>query len=417
MGLTQKLGTIPLAISTDASNNVGIGGSPSGSYKLEVTGTAKVSSTLLVSGASTLTGNVGVGIASGTTLSGLTLFQVGSNASLTATTSGIGSFYFGNNAFLNTSGSWQRINTGFASDYYQENGKHAWRTIGSGSAGSTFAYNQVMTLDASGNLGIGTAPNSGWASGYSVLQVGPAAYQMAYSNTNIIGVNEYFDGSNFRAIQTGAAVKIEMYNDVFEFKRAASVTAGSIQTYSTSMVITSGGQVNINGSAASSQVKLAVQQTLNNHASYLYVDNGSLNACVYSRIDSTANVFNYFDKSGTIVGSISFNGTNTMYNISSDYRIKSDFEDFTALNIIEKLKPSKFRVHNSENKMAGFVAHELQEFIPQAVSGIKDAIDEDGNPIYQGVDVSQIVPYLVKAIQELNQQNQDLKSRLDKAGL
>ena len=53
MGLTQKLGTIPLAILTDASNNVGIGGSPSGSYKLEVTGTAKVSSTLLVSGALT----------------------------------------------------------------------------------------------------------------------------------------------------------------------------------------------------------------------------------------------------------------------------------------------------------------------------------------------------------------------------
>jgi len=55
MGLTQKLGTIPLAILTDASNNVGIGAAPSGSYKLEVTGTAKVSSTLLVSGQTTFT--------------------------------------------------------------------------------------------------------------------------------------------------------------------------------------------------------------------------------------------------------------------------------------------------------------------------------------------------------------------------
>ena len=109
-----------------------------------------------ISGSSTFSGNVGVGIASGNTLSGYTLFQVGSNSSLTATTSGTGSFYFSNNAFLNTSGLWQRINTGFASDYYQENGRHAWRTIGSGSAGSTFSYNQVMTLDASGNLGIGT---------------------------------------------------------------------------------------------------------------------------------------------------------------------------------------------------------------------------------------------------------------------
>lgn len=63
MGVTQKLGTIPLAILTDASNNVGIGAAPSGSYKLEVTGTAKVSSTLLVSGL--ITGS------SGATISGV----------------------------------------------------------------------------------------------------------------------------------------------------------------------------------------------------------------------------------------------------------------------------------------------------------------------------------------------------------
>jgi hypothetical protein len=58
MGLTFRLGTIPLAILTDASNNVGIGAAPSGSYKLEVTGTAKVSSTLLVSGAATFSSTV-----------------------------------------------------------------------------------------------------------------------------------------------------------------------------------------------------------------------------------------------------------------------------------------------------------------------------------------------------------------------
>jgi hypothetical protein len=58
MGITQRLGTIPLAIQTDASNNVGIGAAPSGSYKLEVTGTAKVSSTLLVSGAATFSSTI-----------------------------------------------------------------------------------------------------------------------------------------------------------------------------------------------------------------------------------------------------------------------------------------------------------------------------------------------------------------------
>ena len=53
MGKTNQLGVLADVFTSDASNNVGIGGSPSGSYKLEVTGTAKVSSTLLVSGALT----------------------------------------------------------------------------------------------------------------------------------------------------------------------------------------------------------------------------------------------------------------------------------------------------------------------------------------------------------------------------
>jgi hypothetical protein len=61
MGLTFRLGQLPTSLFTDASNNVGIGAAPSGSYKLEVTGTAKVSSTLLVSGAATFSSSVAAG--------------------------------------------------------------------------------------------------------------------------------------------------------------------------------------------------------------------------------------------------------------------------------------------------------------------------------------------------------------------
>ena len=53
MGNTFKTGNYVNAIFQDASNNIGIGAAPSGSYKLEVTGTAKVSSTLLLGGALT----------------------------------------------------------------------------------------------------------------------------------------------------------------------------------------------------------------------------------------------------------------------------------------------------------------------------------------------------------------------------
>ena len=64
MGLTQKLGTLPLAILTDASNNVGIGAAPSGSYKLEVTGTGRFSGALRTSSTFTSGDTIQLGLAS-----------------------------------------------------------------------------------------------------------------------------------------------------------------------------------------------------------------------------------------------------------------------------------------------------------------------------------------------------------------
>jgi hypothetical protein len=58
----------------------------------------------------------------------------------------------------------------------------------------------------------------------------------------------------------------------------------------------------------------------------------------------------------------------------------------------------------------GFIAHELAEVLPYAVHGEKDGLDRDGNPSYQGVDYSKIVPSLVKAIQELNTKFEEYKA-------
>ena len=51
--------------------------------------------------------------------------------------------------------------------------------------------------------------------------------------------------------------------------------------------------------------------------------------------------------------------------------------------------------------MDGFLAHEAQAVVPECVTGAKDAVDADGNPEYQGIDQSKLVPLLVKTIQEL----------------
>lgn len=112
-------------------------------------------------------------------------------------------------------------------------------------------------------------------------------------------------------------------------------------------------------------------------------------------------------------GSITYNRAAgiTSYNTTSDYRLKSDISDFNAIDIINNLKPKEFRIGDAENKSIGFIAHELQEYLPQAVNGKKDDIDEKGKPIYQGVDYSQLTGLLVKAIQELESRIKDLEAK------
>ena len=73
-----------------------------------------------------------------------------------------------------------------------------------------------------------------------------------------------------------------------------------------------------------------------------------------------------------------------------------------GLATIAALKPIVYDWISTKEKGEGFLAHELQAIIPLAVTGEKDAVDENGVPRYQGIDYSKIVVYLVAAIQELS---------------
>ena len=68
---------------------------------------------------------------------------------------------------------------------------------------------------------------------------------------------------------------------------------------------------------------------------------------------------------------------------------------------MKTLKPSRFNFkEDPDNTIDGFIAHELQTVIPEAVSGTKDGVDSEGQPKYQGVDTSLVVPLLTAALQE-----------------
>ena len=110
-----------------------------------------------------------------------------------------------------------------------------------------------------------------------------------------------------------------------------------------------------------------------------------------------------FTNSGTTTGSITrVGGTNVAYNTSSDYRLKENIAPMTgALAKVQQLKPCNWTWKLDGSDGQGFIAHELKEVCPDAVHGEKDAVDEEGNPKYQGVDTSFLIATLTAAIQEL----------------
>ena len=72
-----------------------------------------------------------------------------------------------------------------------------------------------------------------------------------------------------------------------------------------------------------------------------------------------------------------------------------------ALATVAQLNPVTYTWKADGSDGQGFIAHELQAVVPDCVTGEKDAVDADGNPVYQGIDTSFLVATLVAAIQEL----------------
>jgi hypothetical protein len=110
----------------------------------------------------------------------------------------------------------------------------------------------------------------------------------------------------------------------------------------------------------------------------------------------------FFNGNGQ-VGSIKTSGSGTSYNTSSDYRLKENVDYiWDATTRLKQLKPARFNfIADADTTVDGFLAHEAQAVVPEAVTGTKDEVDDDGNAVMQGIDQSKLVPLLVKTIQEL----------------
>jgi len=126
-----------------------------------------------------------------------------------------------------------------------------------------------------------------------------------------------------------------------------------------------------------------------------------------------------FSNPNGVVGSISTSGSATAYNTSSDYRLKENVVDLDgAISRLKLLPVHRFNfIADPDKTVDGFIAHEAAEVVPEAVTGAKDEVDDEGNPVYQGIDQSKLVPLLTAALQEAVAKIESLEARLTAAGI
>jgi len=133
-----------------------------------------------------------------------------------------------------------------------------------------------------------------------------------------------------------------------------------------------------------------------------------------SRSNSNINTYRQrFYNTNGLVGGIRTNGSTTFFDTSSDYRLKENVVPVDdGIEIVKQLQPKRFNyIADPDTTMEGFIAHELQEVVPLAANGDKDAVDENGI-VPQTVDLAKLIPILTAALQEAITKIETLEARI-----
>ena len=243
-----------------------------------------------------------------------------------------------------------------------------------------------MRIDSSGNMLMGnsTTPSAASANAPILLVSGPndASIQLSRENATAGG----------GLIQSAAGPGLLFYTH--------TGAVGS-ESYSERMRIDSSGNLLVGTTSNPDGNRLNVVQTVSGATSGFQVyANGS-------------GAINWYNATSGYVASVIVNASSVAYNTTSDYRLKEDVQPMVgASDRLMALKPVNFAWKADGTRVDGFLAHEAQAVVPEAITGEKDAVDDDGNPKYQGIDQSKLVPLLTAALQEALTEISDLKARV-----
>lgn len=306
-----------------------------------------------------------------------------------------------------------------ANMYLLAGGQHQWYNAPSGTAGNPITFTQAMTLDASGNLLVGGTSSLGYRSqifsatnGYTQALVQTSAF----SSGNLSGTvyAGYYDGSSITDMASIRGGKENTtsgnYGGMLAFytrpngggdtERARIDSSGNLLVGLTGTVSYLDGKINSSSSSAPA------------FCGKTSAGSGYYTNVAWNDATSGDNAFILFGTETTFTtrGSITYNraGGLVAYNVTSDYRAKDitgPVVDSGALIDSVPVYMGKMKDATQERPM--FIAHETPAY---AHTGVKDAVDKDGKPVYQQMDASALIPVMWAEIQ-------DLRKRLAAAGI
>jgi hypothetical protein len=308
-------------------------------------------------------GNLGLGVTPSAWRSGDVALDIGAVVSLVSAQSANTRLY--NNTFVASGGTNTYKTSSFASYYDQGSGVHRWFNAPSGTAGNAITFTQAMTLDASGNLGIGTTSPSN-------------RLDVASSTNSTIGITRTGSHNVTLNAVAGGAFTIGLDGSGGGTERARIDSSGRFMLGTTSA---------LNSGGAKASIQFAGGQGL----------------FIATEAQGNGQVMGFNYNISTNVGSISITSTATAYNTSSDQRLKENIADAnSASTLIDALQVRKFDWKaDGSHQRYGFVAQELATVAPEAVYQPEDTEQ------MMAVDYSKLVPMLVKEIQSLRKRLAD----------
>ena len=319
------------------------------------------------------------------------------------------------NAFSNSGGSRIYVNDGFASEYIQTSGEHRWRTAPSGTAGDAISFTQAMTLDASGNLMVGTTSPAGGASKFNVYG------SQNYDSVNATIANWYSGGTAIGYIGQGNYAVSGASATGISFASQSSMSFATGGQTERARIDSSGNfAVNDTNPSAYNAQLLSVSTSASKFAGVFYGNAASndgqaaLQVAKSSSTNTSAQVLVefYINAFNTASGRIVANGASAAaFAAFSDARLKENIVDLPPqLENICSLRPVEFDYKDGAGHQIGFIAQEVKEIYP-------DVIAESDGGMLTLTGWSKTEARLVKAIQEQQAIINSLKARLDAANL